>query len=367
MGLPLFIPPVESDVPSKSLTKPATDLSRTRSPIRRPERERRRHVTETRGQRLRMMVASNSSSQHVPGVSSQLSAPRFLPRPGHTHRASRGPSPGLENLPELTQRVLERRHDRARTATTLELPLLEDRPDQLIRLDSHPDALPSEFRRYASYDRPSPDSPARAERANEDDLDIEMARYLSRRNLERWSRSGPVDPYTTGTPRAWLRGRYVDGLGDRDRSLSPEGDEGWDTLQTTLTPDPQAPSIGSSFASTTTPAGASQTSGDNSVNTSMTTPNEDTEPPCDPVQSSGSDDDDDVEQQTDVLFQEPGLQAQHDPRSRQSPESPDTSDPDRFLSGMHRIVRALASRTDIPDEWWAQAGLSRSMSWDESN
>lgn len=38
----------------------------------------------------------------------------------------------------------------------------------------------------------------------------------------------------------------LDGLGDRDRSLSPEV---WDTLLSTLTPDPQQPSAGSSFAS----------------------------------------------------------------------------------------------------------------------
>ncbi|CAK7230622.1 hypothetical protein SBRCBS47491_007647 [Sporothrix bragantina] len=42
----------------------------------------------------------------------------------------------------------------------------------------------------------------------------------------------------------------MDGLGDRRRSLSPEGDSAWDTLLTTLTPDPQPPSVSTSFAST---------------------------------------------------------------------------------------------------------------------
>jgi len=51
--------------------------------------------------------------------------------------------------------------------------------------------------------------------------------------------------------------RVLDGLGDRDRSLSPEM---WDTLLSTLTPDPQPPSAGSSFASVT----ASQTAGPSS-------------------------------------------------------------------------------------------------------
>lgn len=29
------------------------------------------------------------------------------------------------------------------------------------------------------------------------------------------------------------------------------------------------------------------------------------------------------------------------------------------VGGMQRIVRNLAAREDIPDEWWAEAGLSR--------
>lgn len=49
----------------------------------------------------------------------------------------------------------------------------------------------------------------------------------------------------------------MDGLGDRERSLSPEV---WDTLLSTLTPDPQPPSAGSSFASVS----ASQTAGPSS-------------------------------------------------------------------------------------------------------
>lgn len=49
----------------------------------------------------------------------------------------------------------------------------------------------------------------------------------------------------------------VDGLGDRDRSLSPEGDGVWDTLLSSITPDPQPPSVGTSFRSTSTPASAS--------------------------------------------------------------------------------------------------------------
>ncbi|KYK60608.1 hypothetical protein DCS_01745 [Drechmeria coniospora] len=49
---------------------------------------------------------------------------------------------------------------------------------------------------------------------------------------------------------AHRHGFDVDGLGDRERSMSPEV---WDTLLTTLTPDPQPPSASSSFGSATVP------------------------------------------------------------------------------------------------------------------
>ncbi|KAI5925108.1 hypothetical protein F4810DRAFT_89251 [Camillea tinctor] len=182
------------------------------------------------------------------------------------------------------------------------------------------------------------------------------------------------------------RVRYVDGLGDRDRSLSPEGDSVWDTLQSTLTPDPQPPSVGSSFASTSASAVASQSTNASSSNTSITSPEERTatEPPCDPV-NENSDTDGEEEEDRDRQPEASRRPTPHgrrsyadvvgdhgnapETRSRQSPEDSENTESDRleWLSGMHRIVRGLAARQDIPDEWWAQAGLSRSMSWGEPN
>ncbi|KAJ2980319.1 hypothetical protein NUW58_g6976 [Xylaria curta] len=164
------------------------------------------------------------------------------------------------------------------------------------------------------------------------------------------------------------------GLGDRDRSLSPESDGVWDTLQSTLTPDPQPPSVGSSFASTVVSATTPQTDGANSVDTSMTTPNEEIEPPCDPgADNSGSDGEEDEEHPIEPSRQPTphGRRSYADvlaePQSRQSLEPADSSDPTReWLLDMHRIVRGLASRVDIPDEWWASAGLSRSISWEDT-
>jgi hypothetical protein len=97
--------------------------------------------------------------------------------------------------------------------------------------------------------------------------------------------------------RRRARAARVDGLGDRDRSLSPDGEGAWETMLTTLTPDPQLPSAGSSFMSVS--ATTSGSSNAESTNTSLTTmgstpnvvdrPNVGSEPVCDLVDDSSSD------------------------------------------------------------------------------
>lgn len=208
--------------------------------------------------------------------------------------------------------------------------------------------------------------------------------------------------------------------------MSPEG---WDTLLTTLTPDPQPPSASSSFVSTA----ASQSAGASS-NTSLSGPLQPAEsapePPCEPgledsdgedendirrgpparglpralhpgrlyltySSSSGSDDPDGQQRASETsnnrsnhvrpLEDIPGLSAQSSGRnawvsvrslppmsispSRGHREGSATSgnngtSADEELSGWQRIVRGLANRDDIPDEWWAEAGLSRTLGRD---
>ncbi|TGJ84700.1 hypothetical protein E0Z10_g4055 [Xylaria hypoxylon] len=406
MGLPLFMPPVESDVPSKAPTKGPTDLSQSRSPIRR--NERRRQLNETREQRLRMLAAlqaSDYSSQRLPrpprpnalhpshpphplpstlpSTLQRSSNTRSTSRPADTPRASGRQSPRLEN-PRISELNDAEQQYLGRTAASelrrgFAIDDLDDAWNQLTHaMPSHfpsasqrPVPLPSAPSRYTPFGHTTSDVPRRSIWRREDDRDNAESRYRRRRYAERDS---------IATHRHAQRVRYVDGLGDRDRSLSPEGDGVWDTLQSTLTPDPQPPSVGSSFASTVVSANTSEANGTNSVNTSMTTLNEEIEPPCDPVTDNpGSEDEDDRGEQPD-LSNELWLQSTirdwrrsyadvaAGAQSRQSPESGDASEPDReWLSGMHHIVRGLASRVDIPDEWWAQAGLSRSMSWEDSN
>ena len=92
-------------------------------------------------------------------------------------------------------------------------------------------------------------------------------------------------------------GARVDGLGDRERSFSPE-DESWATLLTTIPPDEHLPSASSSFASATASASAASLSSNSasSSNTALTALSSTSEtlmthPICD-ISDSGLDDSD---------------------------------------------------------------------------
>jgi hypothetical protein len=172
-----------------------------------------------------------------------------------------------------------------------------------------------------------------------------------------------------------LRQSRLDGLGDRDRSLSPEGDGAWDTLLTTISPDPQPPSMGSSFASTTASAVASASSQARSSGTSATTVDgpEDAsfENVCDLIESRdpSSETDEDEEDMYELRDNVSASREQFwrsytdmvTERAERVARHSGQSDADG-LGGMQRIVRRLARREDIPDEWWQEAGLSRTLS-----
>ena len=260
----------------------------------------------------------------------------------------------------------------------------------------------------------------------------------------------------------------LDGLGDRERSLSPEV---WDTLLTTLTPDPQPPSASSSFASVTASqsqsAGPSSSTPTSAFNT-VDGPVGDAQCDSDCGHSDADmDEDEDEESSIAMGLRSQGAQGRDGPRqanpystgsimnrfgARQGAvqphgDHPETGSgtqfrdmftsmstdvprppaniarilrqreqlpsdyqgpgsqlegPERLLaigtvrpeadespvprqsngasgvtsgatsggeedwSGMQRIVRSLARREDIPDEWWAEVGLSRTLPQDET-
>lgn len=161
----------------------------------------------------------------------------------------------------------------------------------------------------------------------------------------------------------------LDGLGDRDRSLSPEGPAAWDTLLTSITPDPQPPSAGSSFASAPSAIAAASSAGSApaSANTSMTNMGPSEETPvlhdCDMSDSGSTSDEEDMYE-----LQEFGrnrgarswrsyadvVTARADARRTAEAENQD-------LDSMHMIISRLAEVDEIPDEWWASAGLSRNL------
>ncbi|KAI9664466.1 MAG: hypothetical protein M1821_005912 [Bathelium mastoideum] len=93
--------------------------------------------------------------------------------------------------------------------------------------------------------------------------------------------------------RRYLRDfETINGLGDRERSISPAEDDHWETMLSTITPDPIAPSAGSSFTSAAASASFSNAdtsrqansssrsathSVSHSVHTSITIPDEEDE------------------------------------------------------------------------------------------
>ena len=166
----------------------------------------------------------------------------------------------------------------------------------------------------------------------------------------------------------------MDGLGDRERSLSPEGGNSWDTLLTGITPDPQPPSAGSSFASSSAAAAAASSSSNSgptwTSGTSLTSPERTDDSAalrdCDDPTSSDSNTEDEDEELEDLNHL---LRSSHrlDPLWRSSyadvaRTSHGAQSPDSSLEGMQRIISRLAERDDIPESWWASAGLRREPS-----
>ncbi|KAK0735554.1 hypothetical protein B0T21DRAFT_384376 [Apiosordaria backusii] len=181
----------------------------------------------------------------------------------------------------------------------------------------------------------------------------------------RWAESRRQDRAQRNGSTLRVPSSGVDGLGDRTRSLSPEGDNAWETLLTTIAPDPQPPSVGSSFASATASAAATQSTVAASSRTSFTNPETVDVEPASGCDNSDTDEDELEEDIRNFIL----------PRARSSGRSwadvarrNSSDDPSVFggVEVMQRLVRSLAQREDIPDDWWAEVGLSRTLSREAS-
>ncbi|KAE8453023.1 hypothetical protein EG329_012210 [Mollisiaceae sp. DMI_Dod_QoI] len=419
MGLPIFITPVEPEVAAKSAEKaasgPRSSIRRQRTirgPHARPSAEIRRRrmlgmivdtepeeyeISESRPggvsaqnetrdaqarsmgwfeqERMRLRDSLSFERQHPPG--NEIDGPFMPPVP-----ESRDYSGSEERQREIL-RLRAVRQDLRRMARRRPAPtppytdtdlnyiarngpgISSPRPSSLTPARSPP-YQPPIFEADASPRRPLEDSdfsfttgirgPPFADRVARSTLS-ERVQALNRasNNMER--------------SRRLIRQARLDGLGDRDRSLSPENGAAWDTLLTSITPDPQPPSAGSSFASSAAAAASSSGSGSASASTSMTSVdrNEDstTLRDCD-ISESGSNTDEEEED----IYELQDFRTRGD-RFWRTYADVVTSRADRaarngatdteHLGGMHRIISRLASRDEIPDEWWASAGLSRNL------
>ncbi|KAF5637249.1 uncharacterized protein FTJAE_5664 [Fusarium tjaetaba] len=462
MGLPLFVAPVESDLPSKAAEK-SSATSPPRSAIRRNIRteriERRaahRRIFSIRDRLNDASLQQSSTLTGRDGRSVPWAEAGFPP----DLETTRGPD-GLRRARPFRDvlREMARSDDRRRG-------MLEERINSLFRDGSNTQDRNNTNSQppYDDWDlgwnedpRPRPAvivplaaHPGRASEENRAQpqrlpsavmhpvLTTDDSEEMNQRRAHRSAMREALRASNRVTRFAPMQ--RVDGLGDRDRSLSPEV---WDTLLSTLTPDPEPPSAGSSFASNVASQSAGATSG-----TSFTTPDQDTDALADQACESGCEgsETEDIDQTLSVLDQirrrraerrrvhvrlpEAGQDAPidggalrdegavgSDSRQRRSPDglvpsnnsqrlralrrerslrsrsawvghlsvgnSDDEQGPERNRQnresstasgsnanveddwmGMQRIVRSLARREDIPDEWWAEAGLSRTLPGD---
>ncbi len=82
----------------------------------------------------------------------------------------------------------------------------------------------------------------------------------------------------------------VDGLGDRERSISPDDDQ-WETMLTTIQPDERIPSANSSFTSATASSSSLSSNAASSYGTLVTAPSTSTEVEACPIDISESEED----------------------------------------------------------------------------
>jgi hypothetical protein len=152
---------------------------------------------------------------------------------------------------------------------------------------------------------------------------------------------------------------FADGLGDRERSIGPE--DTWQTFLTTIPPDDRTPSAASSFTSAMASASASNLdSNAPSSATSLTEPTI-TEHECDESATDADSSDEEPAIHGDPPIERNTIQPWRSMiHSRSAILHHDLEITDE-LDDMQRIIAGLAQRSDIPDDWWAGAGLYRHL------
>ncbi|KAI9883942.1 MAG: hypothetical protein M1823_004286 [Watsoniomyces obsoletus] len=137
----------------------------------------------------------------------------------------------------------------------------------------------------------------------------------------------------------------MDGLGDRQRSLSPSLESAWDTLLTTITPDQQLPSVGSSFTSAAS-AASLPLSHPTTAATSMTEDHEEERRP-----------------QQDQNHRDVETMAEINTYICDTMDAEEEVDVNAEISTLRDLLTELVRREDIPDEFWHRMGLRRLVPW----
>ncbi|CAG7932639.1 unnamed protein product [Penicillium olsonii] len=212
-----------------------------------------------------------------------------------------------------------------------------------------------------------------------DSYGSDLARFLQA-NMPPEVRDSQSINNSVPPPEGRLRPDHIiGGLGDRQRSPSPDGEresDAWDTLLSTITPDANLPSNDSSFASNS----ASVTAPDTRNAAFPTRPPGLTFRPAtldpypdhlNPCDFSSSDDDDAPSYDSRLT----GMRGVHE-RVRRDRNSTLSAHPPlptlaRTLSDhrhqsdeiqqMQDILDRLASREDVPDNWWAAVGVTPTL------
>ncbi|KAH8845869.1 hypothetical protein MCOR27_004326 [Pyricularia oryzae] len=437
MGLPLYIAPVESDVPPRSA--PKSPPAHPRSAIR-----RRRHDVSGVEARRRAGLAAHIAAVHdyafgnsqrwVARRGGRLATPprdnTVAAAAGHTAMDSPSDTqpPDADQWRAATRRFREPSNPPSRRSAGLDdraASVMAERwanlhtrasPDLAARVQMIRTAMDSTHRSVrTSRDGISRFPRARTSRSRDESLELPPIRQEVRVVVEP-SHTLEPDLSTMGglvgqrPPRSSRNSRRepsqstpMDGLGDRNRSLSPEAENPWHTIVSTLTPDPQPPSASSSFASTSASFSTSTTQSAGTGRSSATsvtgrdTRMDDVEQNCESAcENSDTEEDEDDESSESALlpfFSRPELaddahmdQFMRSVRSyssetgdrnrgtrtyadvigntadRTNPSGSSADNPGELMGEMQRIVRRLATREDIPDEWWAEVGLSRTLS-----
>ncbi|KAJ6784938.1 hypothetical protein PWT90_04436 [Aphanocladium album] len=453
----LFIAPVDSDVTRKSAHKRTTSPSRTsiRRVDRASERERQRNVTRRAASRMygpvQRTLSTINQERPLPWIESGAMPENTVAGSEERLRSMQ------DSLREMARNDARRNQRMEEHMATVFGTSWHDLPHGPPAEEEQQDAdlgwwsidprgrarRPRMITPISSRFTRSPDtlgaarartsSPLAAENSSQNE---QSSRRMRLAHLAR-------NAYVRRRNQTSHRSTGMDGLGDRERSLSPEG---WDTLLATLAPDPQPPSANTSFASAagTQSANQSQTAPQPSTGGSIL-PDGFDDAPVDPGCDSGCEhsdiDEADLEETRRSLarsrqrniqfsggfnFSRPSQAANTEQRvlqqrsyhfGRENPEAPtgserqalagvpipDVNSQDAWVgramvgageqentegprhapvstlsslasapaeedwSGMQRIMRSLARREDIPEEWWAEAGLSRTLSRQGTN